>query len=321
MEAALNLRPYAVPLDSTVTPLVFPKASVPLPAPAEQSVGVGASLTSSPVQTIELCQLWHELASGRRQIADCAASDSHYFLLLTRALKRVGARRGIRTRNFHVLNRVLLNPSRKQVSVELGLSTSSIAALSKQSLSSIGLSCTPCTAPPLLIMAAAAACAGANSGPGATAERWILAPHYELVRAPRPELRFASELSRAELEVAQRLLEGKSYAEIARSRKTAARTIANQVASVFRRMSVSGRAELGHRLLLDSGPADPSAERPGLSKASASAGAHSGNSRVSVRIGGGLGAPAELVLGGEVGGEADTTLRGGFAAGTLLTPR
>ncbi|HET7538812.1 MAG TPA: LuxR C-terminal-related transcriptional regulator [Polyangiaceae bacterium] len=318
MQAALDLSPY-VPRVSAAAPLVFPKASLHLPTPAPQKLPAAASLTSPPVQTLELAQLWQELASGRRQIADCAASDEHYFLLLTRALKPVGVRRGIRTRNFQVLNRVLLSPSRKQLSVELGLSASSIAALSKQSLNSIGLSCTPAAAPPLLIMAAGAAYAGAA---GTIGERWILAPHFELVRAPRPELKFASAFSRAEFEVAQRLLEGNSYATIARSRSTSARTIANQVASVFRRLGISGRPELTQRLLLE--PVSPieAAKGPSLSKTSAAASdSHSGNSRVSVRIGGADGAGLEVTSALALVGEVETTLRGGFAAATPLAPR
>jgi DNA-binding CsgD family transcriptional regulator len=164
-------------------------------------------------------------------------------------VKPLRVRRGIRARNFRVLNQMLLTPSRKQLAVALGLSASSIATLSKQCLDSIGLSCTPCTAPPLLIIAAGAACAQASSPTG---ERWILAPHFELIRAARPELKFAGAFSRAEFDVAQRLLEGNSYAEIARCRQTSARTIANQVASIFQRVGVSSRNELTQRLLLDS---------------------------------------------------------------------
>jgi len=207
---------------------------------------------STPVQTIDLAQCWQELASGRQQIADCGASEEHYFLLLTRSAKVGRARRGIRARNFQVLNRVLLTPSRKQLSLEVGLSTSSIAALSKQCLELIGLSCTPYTAPPLLIMAASAARAQASGHVGISGERWTLPPHFEMIRAPRPELEFASAFSRAEFDVAQRLLEGNSYAQIARYRRTAARTIANQVASIFNRVGVSSRHELAQRLLIGS---------------------------------------------------------------------
>jgi len=254
MTAALNLSPYVDPFASTAGPLGFPRACARHLAPPEQWALGQAWGTSPPVETIDLAQCWQELASGRRQIADSASSDDHYFLLLTRAVKPSRVRRGIRTRNFRVLNQVLLTPSRKQLALELALSASSIATLSKHCLESMGLSCTPCSAPPLLIIAAGAA-AQANDAPrrtSITAERWLLAPHFELIRAVRPELKFAAAFSRAEFAVAQRLLDGRSYAEIALARQTSARTIANQVASVFQRVGVSSRNELAQRLLLDS---------------------------------------------------------------------
>jgi DNA-binding CsgD family transcriptional regulator len=254
MEAAPDLSSYVEPLDSAAGCLGFPKTSVRNPAPPDHQAFLRLWATSTPVQTIELAQCWDELASGRRQVTDSGFSDGHYFLLLTRTVKPRGARRGIRTRNFRVLNRMLLTPSRKQLAVELGLSTSSIAALSRQCLDALGLSCTPCTAPPLLIMAAGAAYAQASGKTGVAAERWILAPHSELIRAPRPELEFAAEFSRAQFDVTQRLLEGNSYAQIARSRRTSERTIANQVASILERAGVSSRNELAQRLLLDSAP-------------------------------------------------------------------
>ncbi|HYQ44751.1 MAG TPA: LuxR C-terminal-related transcriptional regulator [Polyangiaceae bacterium] len=212
---------------------------------------------STPVQPIELSECWQQLAAGRRQIADSAASDDHYLLLLTRAVKPGRARRGIRARNFRVLSRVLLTPSRSQLSLEIGLSTSSIAALSKQCLELIGLSCSPGTAPPLLIMAAAAANEHTSVAARVTGERWVLSPQFELIRTPRPELKFASAFSRAQFDVAQRLLEGNSYAQIARHRQTSVRTIANQVASIFDRVGVSSRSELVRRLLVDSPELDP----------------------------------------------------------------
>jgi DNA-binding CsgD family transcriptional regulator len=251
MEAALDLNPHLVPFDCPLGLPVFSRASVLKPDRVDQGALNRPWATSPPVQTVELASCWQELASGRRQVADSAASDDHYFLLLTRAVKPVAARRGIRTRNFRVLNQVLLTPSRKQVALELGLSASSIAALSKQCLNAMGLGCTPCTAPPLLIMAAAADRAQASGATAATGERWLLAPHFELIRAPRPELRFAAAFSRGQFDVAQRLLEGNSYEQIAVRRQTSTRTIANQVAAVFQRLGVSGRNELAQRLLLE----------------------------------------------------------------------
>jgi DNA-binding NarL/FixJ family response regulator len=60
----------------------------------------------------------------------------------------------------------------------------------------------------------------------------------------------------AEREVALGVLRGRSNAEIARARGTSPRTIAKQVASLFRRLGVGSRAELVGRL---SGPSEPTA--------------------------------------------------------------
>jgi DNA-binding NarL/FixJ family response regulator len=53
-----------------------------------------------------------------------------------------------------------------------------------------------------------------------------------------------SPLTDAEVVVLRALMEGKSNAEIAKERGTASRTIANQVARIFRKHCVSSRAEL-----------------------------------------------------------------------------
>ena len=54
----------------------------------------------------------------------------------------------------------------------------------------------------------------------------------------------ACALTRAESEVARALIEGKSNDAIARARGTSVRTVANQVASVYRKLGVQSRAEL-----------------------------------------------------------------------------
>jgi DNA-binding CsgD family transcriptional regulator len=64
--------------------------------------------------------------------------------------------------------------------------------------------------------------------------------------AVAPEL--PAELSAAEREVVHWLLRGKSNAQVAAKRRTAVRTAANQVASIFRKIGVGSRAELVARL-------------------------------------------------------------------------
>jgi DNA-binding NarL/FixJ family response regulator len=68
-------------------------------------------------------------------------------------------------------------------------------------------------------------------------ERWIV------LSVPLPQTRDVP-LSEAELAVKEALLRGDSNAEIARARGTSVRTIANQVASIFKKLGVRSRAEL-----------------------------------------------------------------------------
>jgi DNA-binding CsgD family transcriptional regulator len=60
----------------------------------------------------------------------------------------------------------------------------------------------------------------------------------------RPDNALSEWLSPAEYAVTRLLIEGKSYQEMAVLRKTSKRTVANQLASAFHRLGISGRAEL-----------------------------------------------------------------------------
>src|ERR1041385_7904718 len=57
------------------------------------------------------------------------------------------------------------------------------------------------------------------------------------------------DLTMAEKDVAARVLEGLSNRDIARMRGTSVRTIANQVASIFRKLKVTARVEPSQALL------------------------------------------------------------------------
>lgn len=57
-----------------------------------------------------------------------------------------------------------------------------------------------------------------------------------------------STLTRAEAEVARLAAGGHSNAVIARTRKVSARTVANQLASVYRKLGVTSRTELAARI-------------------------------------------------------------------------
>ena len=59
-----------------------------------------------------------------------------------------------------------------------------------------------------------------------------------------PSTDWESSLTSTELEIAREVLLGHSNAEIGRKRGTAVRTIANQVASIYRKLRVRSRLEL-----------------------------------------------------------------------------
>jgi len=68
---------------------------------------------------------------------------------------------------------------------------------------------------------------------------------------PVPRIDWQKDLTAAEIDVVQDVLAGLSNAEIGERRGTALRTIANQVAAIFRKLGVSSRLELSLSVLSD----------------------------------------------------------------------
>lgn len=65
---------------------------------------------------------------------------------------------------------------------------------------------------------------------------------------PSPHPEWLGELTAAELSVALEVARGLSNAAIARQRGTSVRTVANQLASIYRKLVVRSRRELARRL-------------------------------------------------------------------------
>jgi DNA-binding NarL/FixJ family response regulator len=72
-----------------------------------------------------------------------------------------------------------------------------------------------------------------------------------LVSFPLPDIDWQKELTEAEIAVVHDVLAGLSNAEIGEKRGTALRTVANQVAAIFRKLGVSSRLELSLCVLTD----------------------------------------------------------------------
>lgn len=83
-----------------------------------------------------------------------------------------------------------------------------------------------------------------------TAEFVVGDESFVLLSVPLRTERGAEPLTAAEREVAAMIVDGMSNAEIARARGKSVRTIANQVASAFRKLGVGSRVELSSVLAL-----------------------------------------------------------------------
>ncbi len=75
-----------------------------------------------------------------------------------------------------------------------------------------------------------------------------LSGDYVVLSRPIEPASLPIELSDAEADVARRILAGEANETIARARGTSLRTVANQVASIFRKLGVASRTELVAKL-------------------------------------------------------------------------
>lgn len=192
----------------------------------------------------ELAALWDDLMAGNRKIERALHSPETWSVVVVNRGQQTDAPPGrLSARDEQILERALLCGVRKLVAMEVGLSCSSVATILQSCFQFIGLACLPSRIPALLVAAAhARRCPTAGSGSSTVLSGLQFSP--QTVSVVRPDKALAHWLAPAEHEVMTQLIEGNSYAEIARLRGTSVRTVANQITSAFRRLGVSGRAEL-----------------------------------------------------------------------------
>jgi DNA-binding NarL/FixJ family response regulator len=195
-------------------------------------------------ETFALARLWQDLAAGNFQFRDDFCTTERAYGVFERVLP--GSARPVPARMFQVLSRFLLGENQKSLGIELKLVASTIASRIQGAFRAMGLHCSGWRAPVLLIMAAHAA-----RRPSAICGRLAQLSNAErhagalyVVSVPRPDRTFPVLLSNAEAAVVRELVAGCSYPEISQARATSARTVANQLASAFRKLQVSGRGEL-----------------------------------------------------------------------------
>lgn len=196
-------------------------------------------------ESASLAALWTELISGfcKVEYDDFTQHTCSVVVSRGRRQARPDAQR-LPTRDLEILERSLLEGVRKSVAADFGLCPSSIAEILRRCFAFMGLACWPSRIPLILVMAAHAK----HARPSARGAKAILAQNQQYPRqrfsVARPDDQLVSWLSPAEYAVTRLLVEGKSYEEMALLRHTSKRTVANQLASAFHRLGISGRAEL-----------------------------------------------------------------------------
>jgi DNA-binding CsgD family transcriptional regulator len=195
-------------------------------------------------ERLQLAALWDELLAGTCKIESWSHTEASWSMVVSRRSQPTGASPTLRQRDIDILERALLSGGRKQIAVEAGLSCSSIAVIMQSCFQFMGLSCLPSRIPGLLVAAAHARHHQDIIFQSYSSTCASPIPSRHTISVPRPDADLAAWLAPAEHAVIHLLIEGMTYAEIGRARRTSVRTVANQIASGFRRLDVSGRAEL-----------------------------------------------------------------------------
>jgi len=225
--------------------------------PAPNSHTWAIELDACATEQVSLGALWARLAAGAWQISDRFTTDSRlYFVLESRHAV-------LRKPDVALLTRTMLGERPKVLAYDLHTSRSTLCQRLRSTLLGLGIETQPSRVPVLLI-AAAAVGAGLVSLPPARLTR-VATPGREIlvVSAARFDAELQAALSPSEQVVARHMVDDLTQEEIARRRRRSLRTIANQAGSIFRKLRLSGRAELKLHVVLSNaqapGPASSSA--------------------------------------------------------------
>lgn len=213
-----------------------------------RAIAAGADDLSG--QSLPLAELWRLLVTGALRVVDTFHTDQRCYLTLASPGALGRAPRRLSARKVVTLQRILLGERQKSVALDCNLAASTIALTVAECLRTLGLDSRTARVPSLVVLAAHAS-RGVTDVLECRVSDFVLPPSeaatsprpYRVVSVARPDLDLGPALSTAEYAVARLLVEGKSYAEMALLRGTSVRTVANQVASVFQKVGVSGRSE------------------------------------------------------------------------------
>ena len=183
---------------------------------------------------LEAMDLWKGLIDGRWSLLDVADTDGRTFTVLRQNPLHVRSSVALSEREREVAFLIGRGHHLKLVAYELGLSASTIRSQLRSALRKLNLDHRSG-------LCRLVATVRAPSDATSLDDLGVLALADEPLELPES-------LSHAEGEVARMVYDGLSNVEIATERGTASRTVANQLASIYRKLDVDTRDELVHRL-------------------------------------------------------------------------
>ena len=193
--------------------------------------------------SLDLSSVWPELISGRARIVNSGVTQAHHYFQLAagNGLRGPGRLTASRLKMFE---RVLLGESQKVIAIEIGCSTSTVATAVGHCLRAMGLNGGTSRVPALLVLLLHAL----HGRPHGVEVRVERSPGeggaLQVVSSARLELYLRDKLTTTEMQVVGHLVDGSTHAEIAQLLQKSVRTVANQIASAYRKLGVSGRMEL-----------------------------------------------------------------------------
>ncbi len=194
---------------------------------------------------IDLALTWRELTRGLSRIVGWFFTDQRCGLIL--AMSDCAPEPALSGRRLEIVESILCGVGQKTVAINLGVAPSTIALNAQRGLAGIGSTGRPSRVHPMLMQVAKAACERSLAAAAISFVSSSLGD-LQVIGMKRPDRYLAGTTPPAELDVVRFLFEGRSYADIAATRHTSQRTVANQLAAVFKRVGVSGRNELMIRL-------------------------------------------------------------------------
>ena len=199
---------------------------------------------------VDLGQLWVQLAAGLAVLSNTSSAGG-------RAYAEVTIRRWQRTAAVpaaEALARYFRSGSQKELAYDGNVSAATICSRFSAALAVMAPG--PVSSRASILLVAAAHAAAGTFVPPARVEQH-LDSHRMLISFEIPGKVLLDRLPPCERDVAAMLIDGMKHQQIAAERKTSVRTTATQLASIFQKLAVSGRAELRSKAIVETANSQP----------------------------------------------------------------